>query len=74
MNEFWMMDAELPFIQQEENMQAQEQLIQFIIDQVLLRNRKELELCGANIETLEAIQLPYKRLTHADRCKELSDM
>lgn len=74
MNEFRMMDAELPFAQQEENMQAQEQLIQFIIDEVLLRNRKELELCGAPIQALEAIQLPYKRVTHADRCKELTEM
>jgi aspartyl/asparaginyl-tRNA synthetase len=38
-----MMDAELPFAQQEENMVAQEQLVQFIIDEVLRINRKELE-------------------------------
>lgn len=74
LNEFWMMDAELPFAQQEENMVAQEQLVQFIINEVLRINRKELEILGANIVALEAIQLPYRRITHAEWCKELTAM
>jgi asparaginyl-tRNA synthetase len=44
LNEFWMMDAEITFIQQEENMQIQEQLIYYIIQEVLKKNSKELEI------------------------------
>ncbi len=35
LNEFWMMDAEIPFIQQDENMQIQEDLMKYIIAKVL---------------------------------------
>ncbi len=35
LNEFWMMDAEIPFIQQEENMQIQEDLMKYVIKEVL---------------------------------------
>ena len=39
LNEFWMMDAEIPFIQQEENMQIQEELLKYIITKVLEKNK-----------------------------------
>jgi aspartyl/asparaginyl-tRNA synthetase len=69
-----MMDAEIPFAQQEENMQAQEQLVQYIIDEVLRINRQDLEVLQANIPALESITLPYRRITHAQWCIELEQM
>jgi len=74
MNEFWMMDAEIPFIQQEENMQAQEQLVRYILQDVLKKNRADLVACGAPIDALEKITFPFRRITHAERCKELEEM
>lgn len=74
LNEFWMMDAEIPFIQQEENMQFQEQLIFFILQEVLKKNRADLVACGANIEALEKITFPFRRITHAQWCVELKEM
>jgi asparaginyl-tRNA synthetase len=50
LNEFWMMDAEVAFIQQEENMQIQEDLMYYIIQQVLEKNSKELEVLGRDID------------------------
>jgi asparaginyl-tRNA synthetase len=69
-----MMDAEIPFAQQQENMEIQEQLVQFIIDEVLRVNRQDLEVLEANIPALEAIKLPYRRITHAEWCVELAQM
>jgi asparaginyl-tRNA synthetase len=74
MNEFWMMDAEIPFIQQEENMQIQEQLVFYILQQVLEHNMQDLILCGANIEALQKITFPFRRITHAEWCIELESM
>lgn len=74
LNEFRMMDAEIAFIQQEENMQLQEQLIFYIIQEVLRKNRKELEILERPIEKLEAIQLPFKRMMYKDRVEELISM
>ncbi len=74
LNEFWMMDAEVAFIQQEENMHLQEQLMFYIIQEVLHKNRKELEILERPIEKLEAIQLPFKRVMYKDRVDELISM
>jgi len=74
LNEFWMMDAEMAFIEQEENMKIQEELVYFIIQEVLKKNKTELEILERDTKPLENIKLPFKRLKHDDRVKELIEM
>jgi len=65
LNEFWMMDAEIPFIQQDENMQIQEDLLKYIIRQVLENNSKDLTLLGRDTTPLSSIvDKPWPRMTH----------
>lgn len=65
LNEFWMMDAEIPFIQQEENMDIQEALMKYIITQVLEKNSKELAILGRDPTPLQTIvDKPRPRMTH----------
>ncbi len=72
LNEFWMMDAEIPFIQQEENMQIQEDLLKYIISQVLEKNRKDLTTLGRDVTPLEAIiAKPRLRMTHQEFVADL---
>ncbi len=71
LNEFWMMDAEIAFIQQEENMQLQESLIYFIIQQVLEKNEAELKILERDISPLKNISLPFKRMTHTEFIEDL---
>lgn len=72
LNEFWMMDAEIPFIQQEENMQIQEDLLKYIISQVLEKNRKDLTTLGRDVAPLEAIvSKPRLRMTHQEFVADL---
>ena len=66
LTEFWMMDAEAAFIQHEENMDIQEELIRFVIRKVLDENRNELEILERDIEALEKADAPFKRMTHAE--------
>lgn len=74
LNEMRMMDAEIAFAEQKENMEIQEQLVYFIIQEVLRVNRKDLELIEAPIEQLENITLPFKRVMYKDRVDELIAM
>lgn len=74
LNELWMMDAEMPFMGYKENMEMQENLVYFIIQEVLKLRRTELEILERNIEALEKIQLPFPRKTHAEIVKELQAM
>lgn len=64
LNEFRMMDAEMAFCDQEKNMQYQEQLIFHIIQEVLSKHKKELEILERDTKPLEAIQIPFVRMTH----------
>lgn len=71
LNEFWMMDAEFAFIQQDENMELQESLMYAIIQEVLKKNRRELALLGRDTTPLESIKLPFVRMTHAEWINDL---
>ncbi len=64
LTEFWMMDAEAAFVEHEENMKIQEELIRYVIRTVLEKNRQELDLLERNIENLEKADAPFKIWTH----------
>lgn len=71
LNEFRMMDAEIPFIQQEENMEIQEKLMYYLIQEVLKKNKNDLEILGRDTAPLENITLPFKRMTHVEFIEDL---
>lgn len=74
LNELWMMDAETAFCDNDQNMKIQEELVYFIIQEVLRLNRKELEIIWRDISKLENIKIPFERKTHAEVVKELQAM
>ena len=64
LTEFWMMDAEAAFVEHDENMKIQEDLIRFIIHSVIRRNKQELEILERDIEKLKKADAPFKIMTH----------
>ncbi|MCR4278763.1 MAG: asparagine--tRNA ligase [bacterium] len=74
LTEFWMMDAEAAFMTHSENMDAQEDMVCFIVRRVLERCRQEFEIVERDVSKLEAIQKPFPRLTHADAVSRLQKM
>ena len=71
LTEFWMMDAEAAFVEHDENMQIQEGLIRYVIQSVLKKNLKELEILERDIEKLKKADAPFKKMTHAEAIKYL---
>jgi asparaginyl-tRNA synthetase len=59
-----MMDAEAAYVEHEENMQIQEELIRYVIRYVLSNCKLELEILERNVEALKAADAPFKRITH----------
>jgi len=55
LTEFWMMDAEMAFSEHKDNMKAQEKLIIAVVQQVLDKCAKELEIIGRDVKPLEKI-------------------
>lgn len=70
LTEFWMMDAEAAFVEHDENIEIQEELIRYVIRTVIERNSKELDILERDIEKLKKADAPFKRMTH----REVIDM
>ncbi|MDP8269316.1 MAG: asparagine--tRNA ligase [Candidatus Tenebribacter davisii] len=70
LTEFWMMDAEAAFVEHDENMNIQEELVRYVIRTVIERNLRELEILERDIEQLKKADAPFKRMTH----REVIDM
>lgn len=66
LTEFWMMDAEAAFVEHEQNLQIQEELIRFVINAVLEKNPADLEILGRDIDRLKKADAPFRRITHAE--------
>ncbi|HOV16187.1 MAG TPA: asparagine--tRNA ligase [Candidatus Cloacimonadota bacterium] len=64
LTEFWMMDAEAAFVEHEENMQLQEDLIRFVIRRVLEKCQTELAILERDQDALKAADAPFRRMTH----------
>jgi asparaginyl-tRNA synthetase len=74
LTEFWMMDAEAAFVEHDENLQIQEQLVSHIVQTVLAQNRQELAILERDVSKLEAIKAPFHRMTHAEAVRKLREM
>jgi asparaginyl-tRNA synthetase len=74
LNEFWMMDAEIPYVQQEENMVIQEALMKFILAQVLEHHTEDFTVLQRDTTPLQAIlEKPWLRMTHQEFVADLQD-
>ncbi|MGM0506127.1 MAG: asparagine--tRNA ligase [Bacteroidota bacterium] len=71
LTEFWMVEPEMAFVDLEEDMIWAERLLQWVVQSVLKHHRKELDIIGRDLSTLEPIpDQSFKRL-HYDAAVEL---
>lgn len=71
LTEFWMMDAEMAFVDLEENLEIQEKLIRFMVSAVLEKNQAELAILERDVKPLENILKPFHKITHDEAVKQL---
>ena len=71
--EFWMIEAEAAYMEFEDNLKLQEEMVYFIIQRVLERNRAELQLLGRDISKLEAVKLPFPRISYTEAVEMLNN-
>lgn len=72
--EFWMMDAEMAFVEHEENLAMQENLIEYIVGRVLEKNKEELKIAERDVVMLERIKTPFVRKTYSEAINELRQL
>ncbi|RPI48892.1 MAG: asparagine--tRNA ligase [Chloroflexi bacterium] len=64
--EFWMVEPEMAYVDLWGNMEVQEQFVSHIVQAVLRERRPELELLGRDVSRLEGIEPPFPRI-HYDQ-------
>lgn len=69
--EFWMIEPEMAYANQEENMRLQEEFVCYIVQTVLQRRRRELEVLGRNIDPLLKVESPFPRLSYDEALEVL---
>lgn len=71
LTEFWQVEAEMAYYEQEDNLELQEKLVEYIVSWVLKKNKKELELLERDLSKLEKIIAPFPKISYDDAVKVL---
>jgi asparaginyl-tRNA synthetase len=69
--EFWMVEPEVAYANLEDVMELAEELISFIIERVLARQRASLQVLERNISALEGVSRPFPRLSYGEALEVL---
>lgn len=72
LTEFWMIEPEMAFYDLDMNMDLAEDMISFIVDRVLTRRSKELEILGRDTSKLENVKAPFPRITYTEAIEILT--
>lgn len=64
--EFWMIEAEMAYFDVDDNMKLQEEMVHFVIQRVLHKCANELRTLGRDIAKLEAVKLPFPRISYTE--------
>src|SRR3989339_1279455 len=74
LTEFWMMDAEGAFVEHEENLKIQENLVRYIVRHCLKNCAEELAILERDIEKLKKADAPFKRYTYDEAIPKLHEL
>jgi len=66
LTEFWMVEPEVAFTDLDGLLELAENFVSFIVNEVLQKNKNELETLGSDISSLERIKPPFYRLTYTE--------
>jgi len=74
LTEFWMVEAEAAFYTLEDVMELAAGLVDYAVSQVLTHRRRELETLERDTAPLEAVALPYPRISYGEAIARLKEM
>ncbi len=66
LTEFWMVEPEMAFWDWQDNMRLQEELVSYIVQRVLEKRKRELEILERDTKPLEKVVPPFPRITYRE--------
>ena len=64
--EFWMIEAEMAYVDLDDNMKMQEDMVCFVIRRILDKCAAELQTLGRDTSRLETIAAPFPRISYTE--------
>ncbi|NOY09013.1 MAG: asparagine--tRNA ligase [Spirochaetes bacterium] len=74
LTEFWMLEAEVSFLENEGSMDLQEEMICSLVDSILSKNEAELKVLGRNTGPLKKITAGFPRIEYSEAVKMLDKL
>lgn len=71
LTEFWMLEPEMAFAELDDVIQLAEDMLVFVVGEVLKRRQTELEVLERDVTKLEAVKAGFPRITYDDASKIL---
>lgn len=69
--EFWMIEPEMAFYDNEMNMDLIERFVRHVVEQVMEKCTTQLDILDRNLEELEEVKRPFNRVSYDDAVKIL---
>ena len=69
LTEFWMIEPEMAWYDQNDNMRLQEEFVSFLVARCLERRQEELKVLERDVSKLEPITPPFIRIDYSDAVK-----
>jgi len=66
LTEFWMVEPEMAFFTFEDNLKLQEEMVTYIVKQVLEKRNTELEVLKRNVKPLKKVEPPFDRISYTE--------
>lgn len=73
LTEFWMIEPEMAFVEFEDNLKIQEEMVTYIVKRVLERRKRELETLKRDLEPLKKVEKPFERITYTKAIEILKE-
>ncbi len=71
LTEFWMVEPEMAFFTFEDNLRLQEEMVTYIVKQVLEKRRRELKVLKRALEPLKKVEPPFDRISYTEAVEVL---
>lgn len=67
LTEFWMAEAELSWVEHDENLDFQEKMVHYVVNRVVDKRQEELESLGVDPESLvKKVERPFPRISYEE--------
>ncbi len=72
LTEFWMIEPEMAYYDLDMNMELAEELVAYLVQEVVRLNREELEILERDVSRLEQVKAPFPRISYTDAVARLN--